>query len=201
MRIIAVLLALILSLGGVSAKAESPCSGAWISFDAPSVSGGDVRDLEKKLRVALDAVCNWWGPTFKGPFAIEVEDDRGSSMALIPAWRGQRGHMIFRARNRGNFAITHETTHVFAPNANRFLAEGLAVFAHEHLKGADAYPNFGRDLHRAARALAEKADFAALDDMATPKRLRTDDLDSDEAYIVAGSFMRFLIERREAIGG
>lgn len=195
MRITAVFLLLTAMSAGPSASAASPCSGARMTFDASSLSGGDIRDLEKMLRAALDSVCNWWGATFKGPFLIEVQDDRGPSMALIPAWRGNRGHMIFRARNRRNFAITHEMTHVFAPNGNRFLAEGLAVYAHEYLKGVDAYPNFGRDLHQAARAFAEKADLAALDNMATPKRLRTEGLGDDDAYIVAGSFMRFLIER------
>ncbi len=195
MHKLAVFLSLITCLAAAPTLAASPCTGAKMSFDASILSGGDIRDMEEKLRVALDKVCNWWGPTFKGSFTIEVRDDRGPSMALVPAWRGNRGHMLFRARNRGNPAFTHEMVHVFAPNANRFLGEGLAVYAHEHLKGAEAYPNFGRDLHEAARPLAEKADLAALDRVATPKRLETGDLDGDDAYLVAGSFVRFLIEK------
>lgn len=194
MRILIIFLAATALLGASPALAASPCTGAKMNFEASSLSGGDIRDLETKLRVALDKVCNWWGPSFKGPFNIEVRDDRGPAMALIPAWKGNRGDMLFRARNRINPAITHEMTHVFAPNGNRFLAEGLATYSQEHLSDAEAYPNFGRDLHNAARELAEKADFAALDAMATPSRLKTDDLDGDEAYQVAGSFVRFLVE-------
>lgn len=187
--------ALMLAVPGV--RAETPCSGAAMRFDAGSLSGGTVRSFEADLRTALDKACGWWGPTFKGPFEIEVREDRGPSMALVPAWRGQRGHMLFRAWTvrRGNAATVHEMIHVLAPNANRFLAEGLAVYGHAKLVGPEAYPNFGEDLHEAARQLAERADFAALDRIATPRMLQTDDLDGRRAYLVAGSFMRFLIER------
>jgi hypothetical protein len=175
--------------------AASPCSGAKMSFDASSLSGGEVKELEEKLRRALDNVCNWWGPVFKGPFSIEVKDDSGPSMALLPAWKGELGHMIFRGRNRGNPAVTHEMVHVFAPNANRMLAEGLATYAHEHLGGASAYPNFGQDLHSAARDLSENTSLAAFDALATPRRLRLDGFEENDSYLVAGSFVRFLIEK------
>ncbi len=118
-------------------------------------------------------------------------------MALVPAWRGQRGHMLFRARvvSKGQAASVHEVTHVFAPNANRFLAEGLAVYAHEYLRGPPAYPNFGRPLHAAARPYAKQADIVALERIATPDRLQGGSLDDRESDLVAGSFVRFLIEQ------
>jgi hypothetical protein len=141
--------------------------------------------------------CAWWGEGFDGKFIITIEDTRGPSMALVPAWRGARGEMLFRANavRIGRAAIQHEVVHVFAPNANRFLAEGLAVFAHEHLGGNTAYPNNGTDLHRAAKPLEPRADMAALDRVATPQQLALSGLTEDEAYIVAGSFVRFLVER------
>ncbi len=195
MRFSAAVLSIVMLFPSVPAVANSPCAGAKMSIDAPSLSGGEVAEMEAKLRRALDAVCNWWGADFKGPFSIEVKDDFGPSMALVPAWRGNRGHMIFRARNRGNPAIMHEMTHVFAPNANRMLAEGLATHAHAHLKGAEAYPNFGRDLHDAARDLAEKTDLSVFDALETPNRLTPEGFEQNEAYLVAGSFVRFLIEK------
>ena len=33
-----------------------------------------------------------------------------------------------------------------------------------------------------------------MDNLATPRRMRTDDLDQKEAYIAAGSFIKFLIK-------
>jgi hypothetical protein len=47
-------------------------------------------------------------------------------------------------------ALLHEVVHVYAPNPNRFLAEGLAVYLHTKLAGNAALPNFGEDLGRAA---------------------------------------------------
>jgi len=118
-------------------------------------------------------------------------------MALVPAWRGARGEMLFRANtvHIARAAIQHEVVHVFAPNANRFLAEGLAVFAHEYLGGNKAYPNNGADLHQAAKPLEPRADVAAMDRIATPAQLTKDGLTEDECYIVAGSFVRFLVGR------
>ena len=189
-------LAVALALAAPAAPARTPCSGAAMSFDASPLSGGDVRALEAALRKALDKVCAWWGPTFKGPFEIEVQEGRGPSMALVPAWRGRRGHMLFRtwALDNGSAAAVHEMIHVFAPNANRFLAEGFAVYGHEKLGGVDGFPTFGSDLHRSARGYAERADLRTLDQMATPRRLQTDDFTEKEAYVVAGSFVRFLVE-------
>jgi len=76
------------------------------------------------------------------------------------------------------------------------LAEGLAVYAHETQRGQPAYPNFGRDLNSEARKLVDHADLATLERVATPTRLQTPDLDGRSAYIVAGSFVGFLIKER-----
>ena len=69
-------------------------------------------------------------------------------MALIPAWRGERGQMIFGAKrvNAGEAATVHEMIHVYAPNANRFLAEGLAVYGHDLLGGHVPTPLSGKAL-------------------------------------------------------
>jgi len=160
------------------------------------MTGGDENDFEEALRAAINRVCNWWGPTYTGTFTVNIEDSRGPSMALVPGWRGNRGTMLFRTRatSSGFSAITHEVVHVFAPNANRFMAEGFAVFAHEHLGGRRAYPAFGRELHSAAKPLPDAADLSALDRRLTPRRLQSDDLDGKEAYIVAGSFMEYLVD-------
>lgn len=191
-----ILLAAALALGAPAASAKTPCTGAAMSFDATPLSGGDARALEESVRAALDKVCAWWGPTFEGPFDIEVREGRGPSMALLPSWRGRRGHMLFRtwAIDRGSATVVHEMIHVFAPNANRFLAEGLAVYGHELLKGVDGYPVFGSDLHRSAAGYAGRADLAVLDRIALPRRLQTDEFSEKESYIIAGSFVRFLVE-------
>ena len=196
MKRLAEVVVLLAVLCGTAPAAVAACS-VTVTVGNGVVSETDRGRLASQLRTAVSKVCGWWGATYSGPLIVEISPSPGPSMALVPAWRGQRGHMLFRARvvSRGQAASVHEVTHVFAPNANRFLAEGLAVYAHEHLHGPRAYPNFGRSLHGAAKLYAAQADIAALERTATPTPLQGSGLSGREAYLVAGSFVRFLIER------
>lgn len=179
--------------------AADGCSDPTVTIEAEALSDNDIRAFEKTLRSAIAKVCAWWGPTFDGPYRVRIEDNNGPSMAMIPAWRGHHGNMLFRSektRERKS-PVLHEVVHIFAPNANRFVAEGLAVYAHERLGGQPAYPNFGRDLHKAAKPYADWADLPKLDAIVVPKGLLTPDRPQQlKAYTVAGSFVRFLIETR-----
>jgi len=189
--------ALLVAALAAAAPAYAGCADAPITFHAPTLSTGDESSLEKRLRTSLAQVCEWWGPTFEGPYSIRVDESRGPSMALLPVWRGNRGRILLHgvAVRLGRAAITHEVTHVLAPNANRFLAEGLAVYVHDLFQGEPAYPNFGKALRAEAKKLLDRADIAALERIATPARLQLKGLDGRDAYIVAGSFVGFLIER------
>jgi hypothetical protein len=154
--------------------------------------------LEQELKKAAEKVCAWWGPTFSGPLTIDVNNSTEMAMSLVPSWRGKTNYIVFPAANamRSSAPTIHEMTHIFAPNGNRFLAEGLAVHAHDALGGPPAFPNFGKPLHAVARRLAEKADIAALDRLPTPNFLQIGGLlGRQESYLVGGSFVRFLIEQ------
>lgn len=190
----------ILAAGAMPAFAAAPsCSDPDITIKAEAMAGEDVRAFEKTLRSAIAKVCTWWGATFAGPYRVTIRDDKGPSMAMIPAWRGHHGNMLFRSEKtrKRRSPVLHEVVHIFAPNANRFLAEGLAVYAHERLGGQPAYPNFGRDLHKAAKPYAAWADLPMLDAIVVPKGLLTPDRPKQlKAYTVAGSFVRYLIETR-----
>jgi hypothetical protein len=183
-----------------AAKADDrACTNPDVTITAEALSDDDIQLFEKTLRTAIAKVCNWWGPTFAGPYRVTIKDDKGPSMAMIPAWRGHHGNMLFRSEKTRERAspVVHEVTHIFAPNANRFVAEGLAVYAQEHLGGQRAYPNFGRDLHKAAKPYADWADLPMLDAIVVPKGLLTPDRPQQlKAYTVAGSFVRYLIETR-----
>jgi hypothetical protein len=92
-------------------------------------------------------------------------------------------------------ALLHEIVHIYAPNNNRFLAEGLAVYLQTKLAGNPAFPNFGEDLQRAAvRSLAGLKSLEDLNDVRTPRPLGTV-MAEERAYTLAGSFVGFLIER------
>jgi hypothetical protein len=117
-------------------------------------------------------------------------------------------------------AIAHELVHVFFPNGNRFLAEGLAVYVQATIGGNPAFPNFGKPLHEYVRerflemapAISggdeqrlEQVHLAELDAIATPSRLTLGvghEVDGEErrgpafTYPIAGSFVQSLIETR-----
>jgi hypothetical protein len=175
---------------------SNACTDAEITISAPPLSHADQRDFVEKFRASVAKVCAWWGGDFAGPYRIEIDENHDIAMAMIPSWRGNRGQVIFPMRTvrQGISPITHEIVHVIAPNGNRFLAEGLAVHAHDALGGQAAFPNFGDDLHTRAAALAADADLAALERIAAPAGLRLADLIPRDAYLAAGSFVRFLIQ-------
>lgn len=105
--------------------------------------------------------------------------------------------MPLRRARENTGALLHEIVHIYAPHHNRFLAEGLAVYLHSTLAGNPAFPNFGEDLRRlAVRSLSGVTSLEALHQVRTPRPLSTV-MDQRTAYILAGSFVGFLIERYE----
>jgi hypothetical protein len=143
-------------------------------------------------------VDDFWGATWKEPIRIHVDPSYRISKALIPGYRGNRGfmEMPLRGVRNNDGALLHEIVHIYAPNDNRFLAEGLAVYLHQKLAGNPAFPNYGRPLDADARGrLAHIESLEKLNGVKTPRRLGTV-LSEESAYILAGSFVGFLIESR-----
>ena len=141
-------------------------------------------------------VQDYWGATWKDPIRIHVDSSYRISKALIPAYRGNRGflEMPTRGVRNNNGALLHEIVHIYAPNDNRFLAEGLAVYLHQKLAGNGAFPNFGRSLDAEARARLQQVEsLDQLGGVRTPTPLGSV-LEERSAYLLAGSFVGFLIE-------
>lgn len=159
-----------------------------------------LADAEAYCRYAVrerQKVEEYWGPAWTEPIRIHVSSEYRISRALVPAYQGNRGFIEMPSRrfqdNTG--ALLHEIVHIYAPHQNRFLAEGLAVYLHAKLAGNPAFPNFGEDLRRlAARDLPGAESLNALNAVRTPRPLGTV-LDEKTAYVLAGSFVGFLVER------
>jgi hypothetical protein len=155
-------------------------------------------------------------------FKTIISDRYKISKSLVPAWSGRPGYMEFptwRVASR-RAAIMHELVHVFYPNGNRFLAEGLAVHLQDSIGGNPAFPNFGEPLHgvvfdRLLEMTRSASDedplglrqihLAELDGIATPSHLTLrvgDEVYGEDqrgqafVYPIAGSFVQFLIETR-----
>jgi hypothetical protein len=142
-------------------------------------------------------VAGYWGDTWNETIRINVSSSYRISRALVPGYFGKRGfmEMPLRAVRNNTGPLLHEIVHIYAPNNNRFLAEGLAVYLQTKLGENPGFPNFGEDLrHSAARSLSRVKSLEALNGVRTPNLL-SNVIDDETAYIVAGSFVGFLIER------
>lgn len=195
--------------------------------------GGADQDLSSEVQESFEAMFKrelasinaWfvqenWTPHHHPDLQVFVSTDYKISRALVPAWNGQCGRVEFPAWRvgAGKAAIIHELTHVYFPNGNRFLAEGLAIYLQAILGKNSAFPNFGQPLHEQARdRLREMAPAFRSGDVASLDAVRLDELDAIPTpnpltleaarrfyreerhvqggiYSIAGSFLQFLIE-------
>jgi hypothetical protein len=194
-RIGALLLLAIVADAAAAATVAAECGNVRILSDHLAAS-----HAQSLCRYALDErqkVERYWGATFDEPIRIHVDPSYRIPRALVPAHLGNRGFMEMPLRRvlSGEAPLLHEIVHIYAPNGNRFLAEGLAVYLHHKLAGNRAFPNFGRALDREARSYQSRIEsLEKLDRVRTPVPLGRV-LDEQSAYILAGSFVGFLIEK------
>jgi hypothetical protein len=171
------------------------CEGVQILADELTLP-----EAEAYCRYAVgerQKVEGFWGATWSAPIRIHVSRAYRISRALVPGHLGNRGlmEMPLRRVRENTGALLHEIVHIYAPHTNRFLAEGLAVYLHDRLAGNPAFPNFGEDLRRVAvRGVSGVKSLEALHQVQTPQPLGTV-MEEKTAYILAGSFVGFLIER------
>ncbi len=197
---------------------ETPSPAGPPSLEPDNVFASDLCREFSKLEVWA-ANHSWTVPQVP-ELCVHVSDRFKISKSLVPAWSGRPGHMEFprwRVVSR-KAAILHELVHVFFPNGNRLLAEGLAIYLQAELGANPAFPNFGRPLHEFVHELLlhsttasnshisphlDMIEFNELDAIATPSPLTLkigteffgeDPRGQKHLYAVAGSFIQHLIE-------
>jgi hypothetical protein len=212
----------------ITAKQDRDETDTSVKFDActdESLSCRERATFEAQFRRDVASVRAWfvrenWMPRLLPELRVYVSADYKISRALVPAWDGRQGQIEFPAGRAvaGKAAIAHELIHVYFPNGNRFLAEGLAIYLQTILGGNPAFPNFGRPLHDLARdrlremvptflpgdiASLEAIQLAELDAIPTPNpltlRAARRSYEGEQrlqagVYAIAGSFLQFLIE-------
>lgn len=184
-----------LTLVSNAVAAGASCAGVEITSDALS-----ARDAQAYCGYAVNErkkVDEFWGASWKEPIRIHVDASYRISRALVPGYFGNRGfiEMPLRGVRNRDGALLHEIVHVYAPNDNRFLAEGFAVYLHQKLAANPAFPDFGKPLHPEARRHAGAvASLDELNAVRTPQRLGAT-LGEEAAYLLAGSFVGFLVEQ------
>ena len=206
---------------------QSFAGGAAFHFSADAGLSA-ARQQQFKAHFAAEAAVleawsveeNWPPIVPCPPLRIFVSGKYRISKSLVPAWSGDVGRMEFPAWRvtARKAAILHELVHVYFPNANRLLAEGLAIYLQAKIGGNPAFPNFGRSLHAIARRVAgelvpafvrgdakrlDDIRLADLDAIATPSPLELrvgrklygeDPHGQARIYPIAGSFVQFLVE-------
>ena len=193
----ALLLALLVPALQGAAAPEVAADCGTIRILSGELSGREAETYCRYAAAERAKVEGYWGATWTEPIRVRVDSSYRISRALVPGHLGDRGFVEMPLRRvRGNDgSLLHEIVHVYAPSANRFLAEGLAVHAHQKLAGNRAFPNFGGSLDAGARGwLARIESLDCLDAVRTPTPLGTV-LNEQGAYLLAGSFVGFLIER------
>jgi len=171
------------------------CEGIQIRSDELTIP-----EAEAYCRYAVGErkmVEGFWGATWNEPIRIHVSSAYRISRALVPGHFGNKGFMEMPLRRvrENTGALLHEIVHIYAPNENRFLAEGLAVYLHTILAGNPAFPNLGRELRPlAVHSLSGLDSLQVLNSVRTPRPLGTI-MNEERSYILAGSFVGFLIER------
>lgn len=97
-----------------------------------------------------------------------------------------------------NVPTAHEITHVITGNPNLLLSEGLGVYVQDKFGENDVYPNYGFDVHELTVKGAKELFQNRMPNLNTATLYIRDYPIGDKrrslGYIMAGSFVRYLIE-------
>lgn len=191
------LIVALFSAGPAAGQVAADCGSVRIL--ATDLTPGKAIEYCKYAIAERAKVEAFWGPTWTDVIRIRVDASYQLSRALVPGHFGNRGFMEMPLRRvtRGNGALLHEIVHIYAPHENRFLAEGFAVYLQAKMGGNTALPSEGEPLAKLARRrLPTPEKMAELNAVKTPVPLGRV-MDDMTAYILAGSFVEFLIEKYE----
>jgi len=154
------------------------------------VSQSDIESIKKEVGKALHYIPPILGIEYKKIIKVKIVNDgicdAKGDLVLLP---------ILHLRDK-SAVIIHEVTHIIAKHENNsFFSEGLAVYFQERFGGFDGFPNYSVPLDDLVRNHKEqllqitklKNDNSIFEQFETEQRRI--------AYIEAGSFINFLVER------
>src|SRR5210317_1413418 len=161
-----------------------------VSTKINGVSQSDIESVKKETRKALAYIQPILGIEYKKNTQIKIVDygicNAKEDIITLP---------IFHVRDK-SAAIIHEVTHIIAKHGNNsFFSEGLAVYFQERFGDFNVFPNYSVPLDDLVRNYeSQLMSFAKLKNnnmifgQVGTERRRI-------AYIEAGSFINFLVEK------
>ena len=182
-----ILLSRCVAFGGITSNCDN------IRITSEELTTPEAEEYCRYVASERNKVEAFWGPTWKETIHIHVDSSYKISKALNTKTRGFMEMPLARVREKTS-AVLHEIVHIYAPNRNRFLAEGLAVYLQDKMGGNPAFPNFGKNLQALARdRLSRVSSLERLNNVTSPRPLSI--VNQQSAYILAGGFVGFLIEK------
>jgi hypothetical protein len=154
------------------------------------VSRSEIEDIKTQVRKALISIPPILGIEYDKTTKIQIVDygicNTIGDVIFVP---------IFHVRDR-SAAIIHEVTHIIAKHENNsFFSEGLAVYFQERFGDFNVFPNYSVPLDDLVRNYkSQLMSFAKL----KSNKMIFGQIGTERrriAYIEAGSFINFLIEK------
>ena len=154
------------------------------------VSRQDTETIEKEIRKALNKIPPILGIEYKRNIQVKISDN-----GICNAEKDIISVPILHVRDR-SAAIIHEATHIMANHeSNSFFSEGLAVYFQVRFSEFHVFPNYSLPLDDFVRSHQDRLlpitklnnDKIIFEQIGTDQRRM--------AYIEAGSFINFLVER------
>lgn len=154
------------------------------------VSQSDIESIKKEVGKALHYIPPILGIEYKKIIKVKIVNDgicdAKKDLVLLP---------ILHLRDK-SAVIIHEVTHIIAKHENNsFFSEGLAVYFQERFGGFDGFPNYSVPLDDLVRN--HKEQLLQITKLKNDNRI-FEQFETEQrriAYIEAGSFINFLVER------
>jgi hypothetical protein len=169
---------------------DQPDSQITVSTELNNISSVDIEGIKKEVQVALNSIPQILGIKYWDNTKIEIVDKE-----ICYADGGIVSLSISHIRDK-SAPIIHEVAHILTRHKyNSFFTEGLAVYFQERFGGSIGFPNFSAPLDELVRNHKDK--LLHLSQLNNENWIfeQVGTVHRRLAYLEAGSFFNFLVEK------
>jgi hypothetical protein len=161
-----------------------------VSSELQDISTADIENVKREVRVALGAI-----PQILGVSSYKATNIQIVESGICYATDGTVSLSVDHIRD-SSAPIIHEVTHILANHGqNSFFSEGLAVYFQERFGRTSGFPNFSVPLDELVRY--HQGQLLGLQQLFNDNEIfgQVGTEQRRLAYIEAGSFINFLVEK------